>query len=320
MKLGTCTILAIETSFDDTCMAIIQGGKVIVNKRKTFANTGLVPVLGQEFHKTQLPILLKQMPDYDIISCTRGPGMAFCLKEGWTLANDLAMNCHKPLLGIHHMEAHCLSPLINNDIDYPYLCFIASGGHTQLVIVHSPLQFELIGSALDNAIGEVYDKISRLFNISTPDMCKLLLNKTSSLAPIPIMQSDKSFNFSFSGVKSAIVRMANAKQHSDLELMLLLQSSCLLHVKKRLEQVLKKYKIKALTAAGGAIMNPALQVLLQTIAKEHKVPLVIPYDYLTDNAAMIGMCAYFQLKANRPFDTIDKWYYSKWEYNRIGKK
>eukprot|EP00835_Amoeboradix_gromovi_P005177 NODE_462_length_8172_cov_0.295181.p3 type:complete len:244 gc:universal NODE_462_length_8172_cov_0.295181:3231-3962(+) len=240
-----------------------------------------------------------------------------CLRIGWHSAIELAKKSNKPLMGIHHMEAHCLSPLIDNAFNYPYLCLIASGGHTQLVKVNSALNFELLGNCLDDAIGEAYDKTSRLFNMSTSEMCKLVHGKTNK-TKVNIMPGALNSNFSFSGLKSAIKRMKSDGKYDDLSIMVAFNQSAMSHVKRQILKILHKHEFTAVTGAGGAILNPSIQELLITIGREHSVPVYIPKsEYLVDNAAMIGFCGHLQLKEKRPFDILDKKYYDKWSYNRV---
>ena len=312
-------ILAIETSFDDTCVALLNNDKVMLNLQSSYPNLGLDPIAGSAFHFEQLPKLLKEIPEYDIISCTRGPGQALCLKQGWILANQLSKKLNKPLIGIHHMEAHCLSPMINNpNLKFPYLCFIGSGGHTQLVKVHSALNFELLSNCLDDAIGEAYDKTSRLFGVSTKDMCHRIYKRTTKIKIPQIMRNDKTGNFSFSGLKSAIRRFKELSLYEDEALMIAFQQSALNHINRQIQTILAKTKVTAISAAGGAIMNPAIQDLLNLVGKNYKLPVFIPNaEYLTDNAAMIGFCAWLQINENRPYDELNNWYFDKWDYNRV---
>ena len=274
-------ILAIETSFDDCCVALLKNGKILQNLKVSLKNNGLIPKEGEMHHQKHLPLLLQEIKEYDAICCTRGPGQSMCLRQGWLTAIELSQKFSKPLMGIHHMEAHCLSPLIDSNVPFPYLCFIASGGHTQLVKVHSPVQFELLSDCLDDSIGEAYDKVARLFNTSAPEMCKLIYNNKSLANGPSVMRSDKTGNFSFSGLKSAIKLMKSQAKFDDFSIMSAFQKSALDHVQRQISLILRRNSnFKALTGAGGALMNSALNDLVKEIGKRNCIPVYIPKPLL----------------------------------------
>ena len=299
-------LLAIETSFDDCCVAL-NG----IQWKKTIRHNGMIPVEAALFHREHLPQLVPPL-SYDAIACTRGPGQALCLKEGWHFAANLAIRKNVPLIGIHHMHAHYLSPFSVTTMPFPYMCVVATGGHTQVVIVNSPISFKVIASTMDDAIGEAYDKISRLFELSTPELMQTIdhNNSTPVNKPFLIMPRSNRLSFSFSGIKTTARN--KLKDWSQQRIVQSFHNGCMNHMKTIVRRALAQYEVKALCGVGGAMLNPSLQQILHHLGRIQNKEVVIPSkNWLIDNALMIELAAKLQIAHGRSFDTIGYDFYPK---------
>src|SRR3989344_8947998 len=290
-------ILGIETSCDDTSVAIVSANEknievlanIISSQIATHAAYGgIVPLLAAREHERNLPVVLEQalhdsrytIHDMDVIAVTSGPGLIMSLVRGVTFANELADEYHKPLIGMNHIEGHIYSnwlpdPKANTytltPIPFPALCLIVSGGHTELVLMHDHGKYELVGRTLDDASGAAFDKIARLLGLPYPggpaisheaekfDATRYTLHVT---LPRPMLHS-KDFNFSFSGLKTSVLYLVR-----DLKVPLENVRTEIAHeAQKAIVDVLisktmkaaKKFQPKSILLAGGVSANKRLR-------------------------------------------------------------
>ncbi len=312
-------ILAIETSCDDTSIAIMRNNAVlsnIVSSQQIHELFGgvvpelasrehdklIVPVLRESLHKSK--ISLNQI---DVIAYTRGPGLLGSLLVGSSFAKSLSLSLNIPLVEINHMHAHILSIFIEDNVDKPEFPFIAltvSGGHTQLVLVESPIKFTEIGTTLDDAAGEAFDKSGKILGLDYPagPTIDKLAKKGDPNRFVFTKPKVKGLNFSFSGLKTNFKNFINSKSEDFIKnninhLCASLQNTI---VEILIEKILKAQKIHVINdfvVCGGVSANSYLRQKLLGLKDSHDIKSHLPnVCYSTDNAAMIGVNAYYKFK------------------------
>lgn len=307
-------ILAIETSCDETSIAIVKNGKEVVaitilTQMQTHANFGgVVPEIASRMHTENITMVLEEtlqkakmkVEDVDAIAVTYKPGLLGSLLVGIEFAKVLSYVYKKPLIKVNHLIGHIYANAINNDLEFPLLALVVSGGHTELVIMKDDYDFKLLGSTLDDAIGEAYDKVARILNIPYPGgpgiEKKALEGHVTYDFPRPVL--DNSYNFSYSGLKSRIINMVhNEEQRGNVirqaDLAASFQYVAIEELTRKTDLALKNTGIKNVIIAGGVSANKYLRSELEKVAKNNNAKLNIPeFIYCTDNAAMIGAAAY----------------------------
>ena len=312
-------ILAIETSCDDTSIAIMRNNAVlsnIVSSQQIHELFGgvvpelasrehdklIVPVLREALHKSK--ISLNQI---DVIAYTRGPGLLGSLLVGSSFAKSLSLSLNIPLVEINHMHAHILSIFIEDNIDKPEFPFIAltvSGGHTQLVLVESPIKFTEIGTTLDDAAGEAFDKSGKILGLdypAGPTIDKLAKNGDPKRF-VFTKPKVKGLNFSFSGLKTNFKNFINSKSEEFIKNNINHLCASLQHtiIEILIEKILNAQKIHVINdfvVCGGVSANSYLRQKLLDLKDSHDIKSYLPnVCYSTDNAAMIGVNAYYKFK------------------------
>lgn len=307
-------ILAIETSCDETSIAIVKNGHEVVaitilTQMDTHAKFGgVVPEIASRMHTENITMVLedtlnkanKQVSDVDAIAVTYKPGLLGSLLVGIEFAKTLSYVYKKPLIKVNHLIGHIYANAINNKLEFPLLALVVSGGHTELVVMKNDYDFELLGATLDDAIGEAYDKVARILNIpypGGPGIEKLALEgKISYNLPKPLV--DNTYNFSYSGLKSYIINLVHNEKQRDNEirkadLAASFQYVAIDELSRKLDLALKNTNIRNVIVAGGVSANKYLRNEIYKVAKKYKAKLNIPdFIYCTDNAAMIGAAAY----------------------------
>jgi N6-L-threonylcarbamoyladenine synthase len=312
-------ILAIETSCDDTSIAIMNNNAVlsnIVSSQQIHELFGgvvpelasrehdklIVPVLREALHKSK--ISLNQI---DVIAYTRGPGLLGSLLVGSSFAKSLSLSLNIPLVEINHMHAHILSIFIEDNIDKPEFPFIAltvSGGHTQLVLVESPIKFTEIGTTLDDAAGEAFDKSGKILGLdypAGPTIDKLAKNGDPKRF-VFTKPKVKDLNFSFSGLKTNFKNFINSKSEDFIKnnvnhLCASLQHTIIEILIEKILNAQKIHEINDFVVCGGVSANSYLRQKLLDLKDSHDIKSYLPnVCYSTDNAAMIGVNAYYKFK------------------------
>ena len=310
--------LAIESSCDETSMSIIKNG---VEEIKTVVVTqidihkkfgGVVPEVASRSHIESITIVLDELlesasmsiDDIDFIGVTYGPGLIGSLLIGVECAKTISLVTGKPLVPVHHIAGHIYANNLKERLSFPLIALVVSGGHTDLVYMKEDYSFERIGSTLDDAVGEAYDKVAKILGLDYPggpivDKLAKVGNDTYNL-PYPL--DDKSYNFSFSGIKSATLNIVhNEKQRGNTinveDMCASFQNRVVTILTKKTKRALEEYNVKNLIVAGGVAANNGLRESLSSMAKECGVKLSFPELRLcTDNAAMIGAAAYYAYK------------------------
>lgn len=313
-------MLGIETSCDETAVAIVKNGTEIlsnvvasqIESHKRFG--GVVPEIASRHHVEQITIVLEEAfqqanvdwDDIDAISVTEGPGLVGALLVGVNTAKALAFARKKPLVGVHHIAGHIYANRLEKEFEFPLLALIVSGGHTELVIMKEHGHYEVIGQTLDDAAGEAYDKVARMLDLPYPGGPHIdnLAEKGKETIDFPRAWLEKdSFDFSFSGLKSAVINyIHNAKQKGEQivkeDVAASFQASVVDVLTEKTYKAAQKYHAKQIIIAGGVAANKGLRASLNEKFEHTSQQLLIPPIHLcTDNASMIaaaGTIAYQQ--------------------------
>ena len=316
------TILAFESSCDDTAVAVMRDGKILANivaSQKIHEKYGgVVPELASRAHQQNIiPVLHEAMNkasinlnEIDAIAYTRGPGLLGSLLVGASFAKGLALALHKPLIDVHHMQGHILSHFINepkNVPEFPFLCLTVSGGHTQIVLLQSYFEMKIIGETLDDAAGEAFDKSAKILGLPYPGG-PLVDHYAQSGDPhkynFPTPKIPQ-YDFSFSGLKTSILNFVNkeTQKESDFisknlpDLCASIQYRIVKILIDKFEKAALEYHVKHIGLAGGVAANSALRKAFESLANKHQWKSHIPaFEYCTDNAAMIAMVGNLKYK------------------------
>lgn len=319
-------ILAIESSCDENSAAVIVNGEVrsLVTVTQDIHQRfgGVVPELAGRSHLELQDVNVMRalenaglkLSEVDFVAATCGPGLVGSLLVGHSFATALAASLQVPLVSTHHMEGHLWSVEIERSpLETPFLVLLVSGGHTLLVIVKGFRQYEVIGSTLDDALGEAYDKVGKLLGLGFPAgavIDKEARDGNSGAIAFPVSMRDGSFNFSFSGLKTAVAYKLRDEpewmaENRRGDLLASFQSAAMQSVLEKLDRAVANYNVKAIAAAGGVAANSALRNGMAKIAEKHRIELAVPaMKYCADNAAMIGFVAWKQLAAGIPAATL----------------
>jgi N6-L-threonylcarbamoyladenine synthase len=310
-------LLAIESSCDDTSAAVLRDGEVlsnyVANQTTHELYGGVVPEVASRAHqKNIVPVVdvaLQQAGitknDLNAIAFTRGPGLIGSLLVGVSFAKSLALALNIPMIEVNHMQAHVLAHFIDAPRpSFPFLCLTVSGGHTQIVLVRDHLDMEVIGTTLDDAAGEDFDKTGKLLGLGYP-AGPVIDRKAREGQPVFEFPEPRieELNFSFSGLKTAILYFLkrNIKDNPSFvkdnlnDICASVQSRIVSILMNKLVKAAEETGITEIAIAGGVSANSALREALQTTGQDKGWNTYIPqFQYCTDNAAMIGMAAYFK--------------------------
>ena len=307
--------LAIETSCDETSMSIVKNGTteistVVVTQidiHKKFG--GVVPEIASRSHIESITIVLEELlekskmnlNDIDFIAVTYGPGLIGSLLIGVECAKTISLITNKPLVPIHHIAGHIYANNLKTRLNFPLIALVVSGGHTDLVYMEKDYSFKRIGSTLDDAVGESYDKVAKILGLDYPGgpIVDKLAHIGSCTYNLPYPLDDNSYNFSFSGIKSAVVNLVHKEKQNNNpirteDICATFQNRVVHIITKKTKKAIQEYKVKNLVVAGGVAANSGLRESLTKMAKEERINFTSPELRLcTDNAAMIGAAAYY---------------------------
>lgn len=309
------TILAIESSCDDTSAAICKDAKILANvvagQSVHQQWGGVVPELASRAHQQNIvPVVdsaLKKAgvspAEIDAVAFTRGPGLMGSLLVGVSFAKAFAASRSIPIIEVNHMQAHILAHFIDNQPTFPFLCLTVSGGHTQIVLVKDFLQMEVVGETLDDAAGEAFDKTAKLLGLPYPGgplMDKYAKQGNPKAFHFPEPQI-KELDFSFSGLKTSVLYFlqAETKKNPDFiqqnlyDLCASIQKTIVDILLRKLQKATKQYGVNEIALAGGVSANSELRARFEQLGLEQGWKTYIPkFEYCTDNAAMIAITAY----------------------------
>jgi len=317
-------ILAIESSCDETSVSIIEDGTkeicTIISSQIEIHKLygGVVPEIASRSHIENITVVIEEaltkanmtMNDIDAFAITYGPGLIGSLLVGMQAAKTLSYIYDKPLIPVHHIAGHIYANNLVKRLEFPLISLVVSGGHTELILMEKDYSFKKIGGTLDDAVGEAYDKVARILNLPYPGGPKLdkLAHQGKDTYNLPLPLDDDTYNFSFSGIKSAVINLVhNEEQRGNIinreNLACSFQNRVVEILSKKTMKALKKYNVKNLIIAGGVSANQGLREKFEKLCTDNNIELTVPeIKYCTDNAAMIGAAAYYAYLDGRTSD------------------
>jgi len=332
-------ILGIETSCDETGVAIVDGnGKILgdVLYIQDFIHSkfgGVVPEVAARRHIEVLPLALKEalekagceIKEINAVACTIGPGLMGALLTGVSFAKSIALSLKVPFAGIDHLEAHINAIFLEKEVDYPFVALVISGGHTSIFFVEGIGKMELLGKTLDDAAGEAFDKASKALGLGYPGgpiIDRLSKNGDQNKYKFPrAMENSPDLNMSFSGLKTALITLLKKESDFKIEdICASFQEAVLDTVFNKLRRAIELKKARRIVIAGGVASNSRLREKANSLSKEMEVDVFIPSPRLcTDNGAMVAYTGLKYLQMGYA-DPIDVDIYSRWKEIEIGKK
>ena len=325
-------IMAIESSCDETACAIVKNGRevianVVASQIKTHAKYGgVIPEIAAREHLDSINIVIDEAfaqaketcglnpKDITAFAGTVGPGLVGCLLVGLNAAKTLSLVYDKPFIGVNHLNAHLCGNYLDTDLKPPFMALLISGGHTQIIDVESYSKQTIIGETIDDAVGEAYDKVARLIGLPYPGGPRLdkLAQEGSPKAYILPQAKVDGFNFSFSGLKTAVLRLVKdlkaqynteeLPQNIVNDLCASFQETASKTLAKKLKKAVEERGYNQVVIAGGVAANSEIRRKIFDFEKDGYKVFAPPMKYCTDNAAMVASCAYFNTNT---FDDID---------------
>ena len=316
------TVLGIESSCDETAVSIVRlknkkHGEILSNVifsqiEEHLPYGGVVPEIASRSHVESLGPLIDEalnkaslkLDDIDGVAATAGPGLVGGLIVGLTTAKGISLGAGIPLIGVNHLEGHALTPLLTNKVSFPYILLLISGGHTQLILVKDLGDYVQLGTTLDDAVGEAFDKAAKFLDLGYPggpalEKVSLKGSKNRFNFPRPLLKSDDC-NFSFSGLKTSLIRevkkiepitetdlsdLAASYQQAIIDCLITKSNNAISKVEKEYQDL----DIKYFVAAGGVASNKAIGKSLNNLALQNNMEFVAPpIQFCTDNAAMVA--------------------------------
>ncbi len=314
-------VLGIESSCDETAVALVRGDRTIVAQAIASQEAehapygGVVPEIAARAHAERLaPMLAKVMAeagvalgDVDAIAATAGPGLIGGVMVGLVSAKALAMAADKPLIAVNHLEGHALSPrLADAGLGFPYLLLLVSGGHCQILAVEGVGRYRRLATTIDDALGEAFDKTAKILGLGYPGgpaVERLALEGDAGSVPLPRpLKGAREPHFSFAGLKSAVLRAKESGAHADADICASFQQAAVECLIDRLARALETAgPFPALVVAGGVAANKTVRAALEAFAARHAMRFTAPPLALcTDNAAMIAWAGCERLAAEGP--------------------
>lgn len=317
-------ILGIESSCDETSASIVKNGTTEIatvissqiDIHKSYG--GVVPEIASREHVKNITIVLEEclekanmtMEQIDAIAITYGPGLIGSLLVGLEAAKTLSFIYNKPLIPVHHIAGHIYANSLVKELEFPLLAVVVSGGHTELIEMSQHYRFNKLGGTLDDAIGECYDKVARVIGLEYPGGPKIdklaAIGKPTYKLPVPL--KDDSYNFSFSGLKSAVINLAHNEEQRGAEinkedLATSFQTVAIEAITSKVRKAVIDKNIKTVIVAGGVAANQGLRNAMEKLTKELHVDLSIPpMKYCTDNATMVAAAGYYAYLDGRRAD------------------
>ncbi len=318
-------IMAIESSCDETACAIVKNGRevianVVASQIKTHAQFGgVIPEIAAREHLDSINIVIDEAfnqakesiglepKDITAFAGTVGPGLVGCLLVGLNAAKTLALVYDKPFIGVNHLNAHLCGNYLDTDLKPPFIALLVSGGHTQIIDVKSYSEQTIIGETIDDAVGEAYDKVARLIGLpypGGPKLDKLAQEGNPKAFELPQAKVDE-FDFSFSGLKTAVLRLVKSFPEGEVpvkDVCASFQECVSRTLVKKVKKALEKSGYNQVVIAGGVAANSEIRKKMFALSDEGYKVFAPPMKYCTDNAAMVASCAYFNTNT---FDDIN---------------
>lgn len=313
-------VLGIESSCDETSVAIVRDGREVLSNvinsqikiHEKFG--GVVPEIASRHHVYQISMVFEEAfraagvcpEDIDLVAVTQGPGLIGSLLVGVNAAKTFAMMYHKPLIGVHHLAGHIYANAIEHEMKFPCIALLVSGGNTELILMRNHFDFHILGQTLDDAVGEAYDKVARVVGLPYPggphvDRLAHLGQDTYHLPRVYL--EEHSYNFSFSGLKSAVINLVhNMNQRNEEvrinDLCASFQDSVTEVLVRKTLSLAKAQRVTQIIVAGGVSANRGLKERFTREAPKEFTICIPSIRYCTDNAAMIAAAGYYQYLTN----------------------
>ena len=322
-------VLGIESSCDETSVAVISNDKLTANliSSQDFHSKygGVVPELSSRAHLQIVIPLVKdalkksnlELKDIDLVTATAGPGLIGALLVGLTFAKGFSYSIRKPFVPVDHIEGHIFSGfLMSEKPEFPYLTLVVSGGHTLLILVKSFTEMKILGSTIDDAAGEAFDKVSKMLGLpypGGPQIQKNAMNGNPDKIEFPIAETKGDYDFSFSGLKTAVLRYVqknypgdklnrNIPQQDINDIAASFQKAAVVALIQKTEKALKNFEINSVSLVGGVAANKSLRNAFVKLCNKYKKKLVIPdLQFCGDNAAMIAFRGLTLFKTGKKF-------------------
>ncbi len=314
-------IMAIESSCDETACAIVKNGRevianVVASQIKTHEKFGgVIPEIAAREHLDSINIVVQEAfdqsglkpDDITAFAGTVGPGLVGCLLVGLNAAKTLALVHDKPFIGVNHLNAHLCANYIDTDLKPPFMALLVSGGHTQIIDVESYSKQTILGETIDDAVGEAYDKVARLIGLPYPGgprLDKLAQEGNPNAFELPISKVG-GYDFSFSGLKTAVLRLVKSYDGKKLptnDICASFQECVSKTLVKKLKKAVKERGYKQIVIAGGVAANSEIRKKVFALENDGYKVYAPAMKYCTDNASMVASCAYFNTNI---FDDID---------------
>lgn len=314
-------IMAIESSCDETACAIVKNGRevisnIVASQIKTHEKFGgVIPEIAAREHLDSINVVVQEAfeqsglkpEDITAFAGTVGPGLVGCLLVGLNATKTLALVHDKPFIGVNHLNAHLCANYIDTDLKPPFMALLVSGGHTQIIDVESYSNQTIIGETIDDAVGEAYDKVARLIGLPYPGgprLDKLAQEGNPKAFELPEGKVD-GYNFSFSGLKTAVLRLVKSFEGQELpvnDICASFQECVSKTLVKKLRKAVLERGYNQVVIAGGVAANSEIRKKVFDLEKEGFRVCAPPMKYCTDNASMVASCAYFNTNT---FDDVD---------------
>jgi len=317
-------VLSVESSCDETSVSIVRDGKEVLSNvvlsqidiHKAYG--GVVPEIASREHIKGITMVFEEAlkdanikkTDIDLVAVTKGPGLIGSLLVGVNAAKAFAFSNDIEIIGVHHIAGHIYANEITESLEFPLICLVVSGGHTELILMKEHYDFEKLGETMDDAVGEAYDKVARTVGLGYPGgpvVDKLAQIGTPNYK-MPNISLGNNYNFSFSGIKSHVINLVhNIKQRKEEvnieDLCASFQETVSEVLVTKSLRAIKEYNAKMFIIAGGVAANKGLRKKINE--RITMVKVVVPeFEYCTDNAAMIGIAGYYQYKKNKVTDDM----------------
>ncbi len=317
-------VLSVESSCDETSVSIVRDGKEVLSNivlsqidiHKAYG--GVVPEIASREHIKGITMVFEEAlkeanidkTNIDLVAVTNGPGLIGSLLVGVNAAKAFAFSNDIEIIGVHHIAGHIYANQITAELEFPLICLVVSGGHTELILMKEHYDFQKLGETMDDAVGEAYDKVARTVGLGYPGgpIVDKLAQKGKPSYKMPNISLGNNYNFSFSGIKSHVINLVhNTKQRNEE---LVIEDLCAsfqetvseVLVTKSLKAI-KEYNAKMFIIAGGVAANKGLRKKINK--RITMVKVVVPeFRYCTDNAAMIGIAGYYQYLRNSSTDDM----------------
>ena len=320
-------VLGVESSCDETSVAIYDGKNILSNVvlsqidiHKAYG--GVVPEVASRHHVRNVSIVFKEAleaanvkpEDIDLVAVTEGPGLIGSLLVGINAAKTFAMAYKKPIIGLNHLAGHIYANQIEGEMKFPLLALLVSGGNTELIVMKNHFDFEIIGETLDDAVGEAYDKVARVCGLPYPGgpyVDKYALEGEDVYNLPRVMKHSNDYNFSFSGLKSAVINLVHNNNQRNEEtnfknLCASFQNAVCETLVYKTKKAALEYNVKQVIVAGGVSANKGLRNQLKLAFENTEIELCVPpFKYCTDNAAMIACAGYYHFKTFNQVSKLD---------------